>query len=124
MSKMHFIEPEKYMAVRFPRLTKEERAKIMKKQYAILLQRLVINDSKGNIHVSNTWYYSAGKYSNTFSTSSHLNGARIFPTVEKAQEVLNSEKFQCRLKAANALSKRIGFDIYKPTVVEIGVIND
>ena len=95
-----------------------------KTQYAILLKKEVINDGHGHIYVSNTWYYSAGKYSNTFSTSSHLDGARIFPTMEKAREVLNSEKFQCRLKAANALSRRINLNLYEPTIVEIGVINN
>lgn len=89
------------------------------KQYAILMEKTIWKDINGIMKTSYWWFYSAGKYSNTFSKSSSINGAKIFHTLKKAQEVLNSDKFQKRLEAANILNSKCGIPIFKPVIIEI-----
>ena len=89
-----------------------------KEQYAILLRTYETIYGQ-NRFTHNEWYYSAGKYKNSFSTSSTIRGARFFPSIEKAAELLRSERFQKRLALANGLQRRCGYTEYKPEIRKV-----
>ena len=89
-----------------------------KEKYAILLRTYETNYGQERF-TNNDWYWGSGKYMNTFSTSSTIRSARFFPSIAKAEELLQSERFQKRLAFANDLQRRCGYPAYTPEIRKV-----